>query len=323
MRIHVLVLDEVFDTGLSTVLDTLETANGLSAENVRARRPFVVTITGMRRKVRTAQGFTVPVTAAASAPRPDVVIVPALGAKSPEALGAALRRRDVVDACEVVRGWSKAGALVAAACTGTFVLGEAGLLDEHRATTTWWLSPFFRVRFPRVVLDESRMIIESDRVVTAGAALAHLDLALWFVRRVSPSLARAVARYLVFDNRSSQAAYAMPDHLAHTDSLVEKFEQWARRHLTEFSLAAAARSVGASERTLERRLRAVLGKSPVSYVQDLRVEQAVHRLQTSDATLDEIAAQVGYRDGVTLGTLLRKKTGRGMRELRTLGSPPS
>ncbi len=67
----------------------------------------------------------------------------------------------------------------------------------------------------------------------------------------------------------------------------------------------------------------MLGRSPVAFVRDLRVEQAVHRLQTTDATIDEIAAAVGYSDGVTLRTLLRTKTGRGVRELRLLGNPSS
>jgi transcriptional regulator GlxA family with amidase domain len=159
--------------------------------------------------------------------------------------------------------------------------------------------------------------VQSARLVTAGAALAHLDLSLWMVRRHSPALAALTARYLVVEPRTSQAAYAIPDQLAHADPLVEKFEAWARRRLADrFSLAEAARAVGASERTLARRLAAVLGKSPLSYVQDLRVERATHLLQTSDASIDDIAAQVGYGDGVTLRTLLRRKTGRGVRELR-------
>jgi transcriptional regulator GlxA family with amidase domain len=68
---------------------------------------------------------------------------------------------------------------------------------------------------------------------------------------------------------------------------------------------------------LERRLQFVLGKSPLSYFQDLRVERAVHLLQTSNYSVDRIASEIGYVDGVTLRTLLRRKLGRGVRELRS------
>src|SRR5688572_12325964 len=138
------------------------------------------------------------------------------------------------------------------------------------------------------------MIVDAGRVVTAGAALAHVDLALWLVRQKSPALAHATARHLVFDARPSQAAYVMPDHLAHRDPTVERFEQWARKHLSDFALSAAARHVGVSERTLERRIRSVLGRTPLAYVQDLRVELAIHRLQTTKESIDQIAPAVGY-----------------------------
>lgn len=118
------------------------------------------------------------------------------------------------EAGAVLRKWSGRGALTATACVGTFVLAEAALLDGEEATTTWWLALLFRQRYPRVRLDESRIIVQSNAVVTAGAALSHLDLALALIRRVSPELANLVARYLVVDVRTSQSIYSIPDHLA-------------------------------------------------------------------------------------------------------------
>jgi transcriptional regulator GlxA family with amidase domain len=317
MRIYVLALHEVFDTGLSTLLDTFGTANELAKSSGTSSTRFDMTVVGVRPRVHTSQGLSVPVRLATRLARPDVVLVPALGAHMPETLRVALERRDITDAQALLRQWSGSGTLVGTACTGTFVLAGTSLLNGHSATTSWWLAPFFRERYPHVVLDDSRMLVSSSRFVTAGAALAHLDLALWLVRRRSPALAALTARYLVIDPRPSQAAFMIPDHLAHSDPFVERFERWARRQLAHgFSLNEAARAVAISERTLARRLQSVMGKSPLAYFQDLRVERAVHLLRTSSASVDEIAAEVGYANGVTLRTLIRRKIGRGVRELR-------
>jgi transcriptional regulator GlxA family with amidase domain len=175
----------------------------------------------------------------------------------------------------------------------------------------------FRERYPDVLLDESKMIVKSGRVVTAGAALGHMDLALALVRAVSPQLAALTANYLIVDSRPSQSAYALTDHLSHSDPIVERFESWARGRLRHgFSLDDAAKAVGSSKRTLARHMQSVLGKSPLSYFQSLRVERAVHLLKTGTASVDEVAAKVGYNDGATLRALLRRRLDLGVREIR-------
>jgi transcriptional regulator GlxA family with amidase domain len=225
----------------------------------------------------------------------------------------------VNDAAQTLRFWADQGAGMAAACIGTFVLAESGLLDNQDSTTTWWLAPFFRQRYPKVRLDESRMLIKSGRCLTAGAALSHMDLALWLIRRKSPRLASLTAKYLVVDSRPSQSAYILADHLAHSDILVERFERWARGRLMQgFSLDEAAAAAGASKRTLARRMQSVLGRSPLSYFQELRVERSVHLLKTTHQSVEEIAARVGYADGVTLRALLRRRLGQGVKEIRRI-----
>jgi len=232
-------------------------------------------------------------------------------------LESALARPDILDAGAALRQWDRRDATVATACIGTFVMAESGLLDQQRATTTWWLAPLFRRRYPQVLLDESNMIVKSGRYVTAGAALSHIDLALWLVRGVSPKLASLTAKYLIVDSRPSQSAYALTDHLVHSDALVLRFESWARSRLKHgFSLDEAAEAVGASKRTLARRMQTVLGKSPLSYFQSLRVERAVHLLRTSSASVDEIATRVGYTEGSILRVLLRRRLGLGIKEIR-------
>jgi transcriptional regulator GlxA family with amidase domain len=255
--------------------------------------------------------------AATSGWSPDCVVVPAIGYKMPEPLERALSRPDVGDAGDALRDWHARGALMSAACIGTFVMAESGLLDEQRATTTWWLSPLFRQRYPSVRLDESQMIVKSGRFVTAGAALSHMDLALWLIRQHSPQLAALTARYLIVDTRPSQSAYALADHLVHADPIVQRFEIWARGRLRHgFSLDAAARAVGASKRTLSRHTQQVLGTSPLAYFQSLRVERAVHLLKTTPASVDEVAERVGYAGAATLRSLLKRRLKVGVKALR-------
>lgn len=313
MQITVLALDGLFDTGLTVMLDAFTLANKFSGGATH----FDVSIVGMRRRVRSGQGFLIPTQPLTKELKPEWVIVPALNTGRPEPLLAALQRRDIIQAQAQLRSWHAAGAQIAASCIGTFLLAEAGLLDHREATTTWWLAPLFRQRYPNVLLDETRMLVPTDVGVTAGAALGHLDLALWLIRKASPELSAIVSRYLLADIRSSQAPYIIPNHLAQADPLILRFERWARDHLKEgFSLQKAASALATSARTLQRRCEAVLGKSPLSYFQDLRVERAQSLLHGSGLDLDAIAAEVGYVDGATLRTLLRDRLGRGVRELR-------
>jgi transcriptional regulator GlxA family with amidase domain len=317
MRVAILALEGFWDTGLFVTLDAFKLANGFSIAQMGGTPHFDVSIVGVRKKVRSGQGFAIPVKSITPSLTPDWVIVPALSTGTPEQLLPALERRDVKQAKEQLQAWYASGTRIAASCIGTFLLADAGLLDGGEATTTWWLSPLFRQRYPNVRLDESRMLVTSDRIVTAGAAMGHLDLALWFIRQASPDLAAVVSRYLLADLRSSQAPFIIPNHLAQADPLIQRFERWAREHLKEgFSLQVAAEAVATSPRTLQRRCEAVLGKSPLSYFQDLRVERAQSLLHGSGLDVDAIAAEVGYEDGATLRTLLRDRLGRGVRELR-------
>ena len=316
MRVDVVALDGVFDLGLSAVLDAFQTANEVSEACALDVPRFEVRVVGVRRRVGTAQGLRVPVHVAGARPA-DCVVVPAIGFKMPGPLEAALARPDVRDAADALRQWARRGPTMTAACIGTFVMAESGLLDGQRATTTWWLSPLFRQRYPHVRLDESNMIVRSGRFVTAGAALSHMDLALYLVRGVSPQLAALTAKYLIVDSRPSQSAYALTDHLVHADPLVQRFEAWARARLRHgFSLEAATRAVGTSKRTLARRMQSVLGQSPGGYFQALRVERAVHLLKTTSASVDEVAARVGYTEGATLRTVLRRRLNVGIKDIR-------
>lgn len=304
-------IDGVFDFGLTALCDVLAAGEALrsSVDNSIAMISVVRVGDPAASTAVTAGGLTVPLevgfdTATRAC---DVLVVPALGGATPDAVLAALRRPAAVRLQEFLRECAPTNLEIASACTGAFALAESGLLDGCSATTSWWVASTFRERYPQVHLEMDAMVVRSGRVRTAGAAFAHLDLGLDLLGGISPQLADLVARYLVVDRRPAQSSYAVLSHLAQSDLLVAQFERHVRAQLHEpIEIAHAARAIGTSRRTLERRTREAVGVSPVALVQRLRAERARHLARTTALSTDQIAAQVGYANAATLRSLLRR-----------------
>jgi transcriptional regulator GlxA family with amidase domain len=318
--VAVLAVDGCFDSGLSAVVDVLATANALR-ENVPASpTAFTVTIVGLKKQVRTGNGLTVnPVPAKKMPQFPDLLIMPALGVKTPDAIIDTVRGHAALD---LIRESHANGTELAGACTGTFFLAESGVLDGRLATTSWWLGPAFRSHYPAVILDETRIIARDARITTAGAAFAHIDLALSIVQQHSPSLADLTARYLLIGDRPSQAAFAMPALLARADPTMAAFEGWVRQRLSQpLRISDAARDLGISERTLQRTTASVVGMSPLHFIHQVRLDEATFLMRDTAMSTSAIAAAVGYRDAGTLRALVRKRRNSTLRSLRA-GRPP-
>lgn len=308
MHVGLLASDGCFSSGLTALIDVLSTAETQRPGVDPSIPPIRVDVIGTGRKVATGAGLTVPVTMHPRELRAvDVVVVPALGTMTAEDTLSALAARPTRASIRVLGDLDPDVTTVAAACTGVFTLAESGLLDMRRATTSWWLGAAFRSRYPSVILDLGAMVVADGGIMTAGAAFAHIDLALALVRRVSPGLAEHIARLLVIDERVSQSAYLVVDHLNHNDPLVLAFEQQARSHLSEsLDVRDLAAAIGTTRRTLERRTQAAVGMSPLAVVQRLRAERAAHLLRTTAQSVEQIAPQVGYANASTLRSLMRQ-----------------
>jgi transcriptional regulator GlxA family with amidase domain len=89
-----------------------------------AQLRFQVSIVGLRKSVKTAQGLAVPVQAPTRT-APECVIVPAIGFKMPDTLEPSLARPEIEDATLLLQRWARGGATMASACVGTFIMAEA------------------------------------------------------------------------------------------------------------------------------------------------------------------------------------------------------
>ena len=96
--------------------------------------------------------------------------------------------------------------IVAAVCTGAMLVGKAGLLDGHKATTHWKSLDWMRESFPGVTVIDDLHVVEDGEVVTSAGISAGIDLALRVVALFhGEEVARCTARYMEYrypdDNR--------------------------------------------------------------------------------------------------------------------------
>jgi transcriptional regulator GlxA family with amidase domain len=311
MRVGVVVTPGAFDSGLTSVFDVLRFAEALRPRIDPSITAISAVPAGFAGSVRTAGGLAVEIEHRLDQAGPaglDLLVVPALAVLDAPGLETALALPEV----RAVRGFLNElrgpdEVELAGACTGTFLLAEAGLLNDRRATTTWWLTGLFGRRYPKVELDMSRMVVSSGPFTTAGAAFAHIDLTMNLVSRLSPTLADAVARHLLVDERPARSTEAALAHLATTDVLVSEFESWVRDHIAEpIEIGDAARDLCVTRRTLERHVRERLGMSPSTLVRRIRLERANHLRRTTGLTLDAVATRVGYGSAHTLRRALAR-----------------
>jgi transcriptional regulator GlxA family with amidase domain len=328
MFVH-LLLEGFADSSLGVAMNIVTTAAHLHDTGrapvpggTRALRQRVVSLDGA--PVLSASGRSIAVDHALDVRalrQGDVVLVPGMFSASTRSVDQLLKREDVRRAAERLERIVDKGVTVAASCSATFVLAEAGVLDGRAATTSWWLAPEFARRFPKVSLSSEHMVVDEGKVVTAGAALAHADLVLAVLARaVGPSLSNLVARYLVLDERPSQARYVVLEHLRANDPALLEVERFVGTNIDrQISLDELARVARMSPRTLGRRIRTSLGMTPREFVHRLRVRRAIHLLETTRHSVDVVAARVGYADAAAFRRLFRRYAGESPMQLRAPG----
>jgi transcriptional regulator GlxA family with amidase domain len=212
---------------------------------------------------------------------------------------------------EWLRERHQARALVGAACAGTFVLGEAGLLDGRRCTTTWWLHHALRQRFPKARPVWGTAVEEQDRVVTTGGPLSWVDLALHVIRReAGPDVARLAADIAVADSvPMPQLIYAPRGFVNATDPLLLQAEQIVRQASPGLTAEALASALRLSERTLHRRLKSLTNESPKGFITRVKIEMACVLLERPGASIKQVALQCGYSEETSFRRAFGQVTG--------------
>jgi len=299
-RIALIATENCLAANVAGMLDMFSAANLIARHMHGAESPLFEVALAADRKTpfRASNGMQItPDRVFSRLDRTDAVMIAGLGTDLAPDLHESLTAMRPLG--RWLRTQHEKGALIAASCTGTFFLAESGLLDGHRATTTWWLADDFRARYPRICLQDEKLLVEEGTLMTAAAGMSFLDLALRLIERLeSAELARLTAKFMVIENnRRFQKAYAILVHQGSRDPLIEKADAWITAHMAEKTeIGALARHLAVTPRTLHRRFSETLGQSPQQFIARRKLERAKHLLETTAMSQQQVMAAIGYQD---------------------------
>ncbi|RQS54214.1 helix-turn-helix domain-containing protein, partial [Burkholderia sp. Bp8963] len=187
-----------------------------------------------------------------------------------------------------------------ALCTGAFVLAEAGLLAQRRATTHWLYRREMQKRYPDIRVEDDQIYIVDGPIWTSAGMTAGLDLALAMVEKdLGAETARSVARIFVMDRHR---AGGQPQHsemldLAPKSDRIQNALNYARQNLSRsLTVEALAKIAHLSPRQFSRVFTLETGEGPAKAIERLRLEAARLMIEQSRHPLEVIARETGFRD---------------------------
>ncbi|WP_343732296.1 GlxA family transcriptional regulator [Duganella sp.] len=205
-------------------------------------------------------------------------------------------------------------------CTGTFSLGEAGLLDGRRATTHWAYIETLKQRCPTARIEVDHIFTIDGPIWTSAGLTAAMDLALGMVERdLGPQVATATARVLVMDNRRTggQSQQSELLKLAPKSDRVQIALEYARKNLSQpIRVDDLARAASLSPRQFGRIFQSETGQSPAKAIEQLRLEVARNMIERGIHPLEVIARETGFRDRSHLREVFVRECGVTPQSLR-------
>ncbi len=219
------------------------------------------------------------------------------------------------------------GARVLSICSGAFVLGEAGLLDDRPCTAHWMNAGELAERYPRARVDPDVLYVDDGAVVTSAGTAAGIDACLHLVRQAyGATVAARIARRMVVPPHrdGGQAQYVATPLRRAADDDVAALQEWAMARLDEdLSVERLARQALVSPRTLARRFTEACGATPAAWVARMRLQRAQELLETTSLPVDAIAAEVGWGTGAVLRHHFGKLGTTPLAYRRAFAGPPA
>jgi len=238
---------------------------------------------------------------------PDLILIPAIAGNPIKTLE--LNKKVM----PWLREQNKKGVDIAASSIGVYFLAEAGILDGIDATTHWGFSSEFKKRYPSVNLKPEQLITAQDNIFCSGGSVAWIDMSLLIMERYfgAQYVSETVASAVMDSRRSPEVAYNLArGKKYHQDENILVIQEWMDENYNKLiNLEQLAEQFSMSSRTFKRRFKAAAGESPLSYLQEIRIEEAKKLLEATSESIEVIGSSIGYEDLPYFSRLFKRLAG--------------
>lgn len=238
----------------------------------------------------------------AAAGTADVVVVPGYEEpRRPVPEGFLKALRDAVDR----------GARVVAICTGVFALADGGMLTGKAATTHWRHTGRLREMYPGVDVVDNQLFVEDGSFLTSAGGGAGIDACLHVVQTdFGAAAADEVAKDVVFSVARGAHEPQYTDAPAPERESLRATRAWVIDNIgSSITVQRMADHSLLSRRTFNRRFARETGMPPMRWVTLQRIQRARRLLETSDWSVERIAAATGFGTAANFRTLFRREVG--------------
>ena len=301
-----LVVEEMLATSITLPIEMMNAAESAArGKNRQAQRLNIASAGTTLAPIPTRSGFSLsPDLTLDDIESTDMVIIPSLW-RNPRPI---IRRNPQI--ISWLQKLNEKGAILIAVGTGCCFLAEAGLLNGKAATTHWHYFDQFQRDYPEAQLKRQYFITQSGNIYCAASVNAVADLTVHFIHRTyGKEIASHVQRNFSHEIRRAyeSTSYYDDKHRYHPDEDIVQAQIWLQDNCQkEILLKDVAEKFDMSVRTFNRRFKNATSKTPLQYLQEIRIDMAKDLLQTSNLSVSEIAYKVGYQDMGHFSSLFKK-----------------
>lgn len=183
-------------------------------------------------------------------------------------------------------------------CSGSFILGAAGLLDNKKTTSHWVANGRLQHEYPSADVDTKALYINDGKLWSSAGVTTGIDMALAMVESDHGSLLKSqVAKHLVVyhhrPGNQSQFSHVLNAQIRVDEHFTGLVDMLLLRIDKPVKVEEMAQLMNMSERSFYRKFSSLIKKSPAKFFEHLRLDHA-RLLLESGQTVKATAPQSGF-----------------------------